>query len=92
MTSAKRKDGPVGEAFNVVPETGTVESRRRRHVQINYVYGEIGNGRQITALLIENKGRRGKHPGRARRLTLFPPTPQGNHVDKGGNTWSSDTS
>ena len=35
-TSAKRNYG-VGEAFNIVPETGTAEGRRRRYVQIYYV-------------------------------------------------------
>ena len=74
-----------------MPGTGTTASRGRRYAQqINYVCREYGDGWQITALCIEQKGRRGEHSGRSRRLALFPPTPQGNHLDKGINTWSSD--
>ena len=42
VMSAKRDDGPVGEAFNVVPGIETADSRRRRYVQINYGRREIG--------------------------------------------------
>ena len=35
-------------------------------------------------LLIEKEERRGNHPGKARRSNLLPPTPQVDHLNKGG--------
>lgn len=40
---------------------------------------------KITALLSKKKGRRGKHPGKARRSSLLPPAPQNNRFDEGIN-------
>ena len=69
-----------------MPETGTAGSRDRRYVNIHFVCRDISDGWQITALLIIKKERRAEHPGEDRRVNLFLPTSQGNHLNKGVNT------